>query len=146
VASAILLHIAACGFPRPIELASDAGAQGTADGGTADGTTPLCGNSRIDPGEECDDGNIADDGNGCDGQCRKNAVCGDSKVQSLFEICDGSAGCSADCKQLTVSSMATSDRFGRYNETTGPWELSPPGQVTGVAAWISPADGGPFEY
>jgi cysteine-rich repeat protein len=69
---------------------------------------PVCGNRVVELGEDCDDGNTRDDGNGCDGSCRKNAVCGDGVVQSLYETCDDGNtsddgnGCDADCHRNSV--------------------------------------------
>lgn len=65
-----------------------------------------CGNGVMDPGEDCDDGNIVD-GDGCDHDCHLER-CGDGVLQpSRGEVCDlGDAmngkcmGCSADCKSL----------------------------------------------
>ena len=48
-----------------------------------------CGNRRIDPGEECDDGN-ADDTDACV-DC-KNAFCGDGHIQSGVEECEIGTG------------------------------------------------------
>ena len=48
----------------------------------------ICGNGVVETGEECDDGDTIDTGNGCTSQCRKNSVCGDGIVQSVFEACD----------------------------------------------------------
>ncbi len=58
-----------------------------------------CGNATVDPGEECDDGNITD-GDGCDANCT-NTACGNG-VATLGEECDdGNAldgdGCSSAC-------------------------------------------------
>ncbi len=36
-------------------------------------TTPPCGNQRLDPGEECDDGNTLD-GDGCSAACRRESL------------------------------------------------------------------------
>ena len=59
---------------------------------------PTCGNGRLDPGEQCDDGNRTS-GDGCPADC--SAACGDGLVDST-EKCDpsvaGAAACSADCR------------------------------------------------
>lgn len=132
---AIALQSMACGFPRPADVEPDTSS-----------TSPLCGNLKIDPGEECDDGNTVDDGNGCDNQCRRNAICGDSKIQRLFEICDGTIGCSPDCKEISILSFPADDRHGRYDGTAGTWGLFPDNAETGDVTWLAPADGGPFEF
>ena len=50
----------------------------------------LCWNERIDPGEECDDGNN-DNTDGCVDNCRL-ATCGDGHIQQGVETCDEGAG------------------------------------------------------
>lgn len=68
----------------------------------------LCGNSRLDPGEQCDDGNNID-GDDCSSSCQserlkaKNiVVCGDGMVQLGEECDDGNRdnadACTNDCK------------------------------------------------
>lgn len=132
---AILVQVVACGFPRPADVEPDSGP-----------AIPLCGNSKIEPGEDCDDGNTADDGNGCDSQCHKNAICGDSKIQTLFEICDGTADCSLDCKEAGVFLFPVSDKDGRYDGTTGAWDLDLDNAMSGYVEWLAPSAGGPFEW
>ncbi|MBI5742197.1 MAG: DUF4215 domain-containing protein [Nitrospirae bacterium] len=62
----------------------------------------VCGNSVIEPGEECDDGN-AIDGDGCSSSCG-NEYCGDGVMQSgLGEQCDdgnmsNGDGCNSNCQ------------------------------------------------
>jgi cysteine-rich repeat protein len=61
-----------------------------------------CGNSALEPGEECDDGND-EDGDGCSAHCFVE-FCGDSSVNNApNEECDDGNnldgdGCSADCQ------------------------------------------------
>ena len=77
------------------------GGSGGADGGTdaaaTDGSVApsdqgadvTCGNSTVEAGEACDDGNITD-GDGCDSQCQIEhppPVCGDGTVD-MREACD----------------------------------------------------------
>jgi len=50
------------------------------------GTDPVCGDSRLDPGEQCDDGNTVD-GDGCSATCMREAYCGDGTVDP-GEACD----------------------------------------------------------
>ncbi len=56
---------------------------------------PLCGNSVIEGGEQCDDGNGSNT-DACTNTCR-NAVCGDGFIRAGVEQCDGGASCSATC-------------------------------------------------
>ena len=55
----------------------------------------VCGNSTVEPGEECDDGNI-DDTDACTATCQ-NAICGDGSIQAGVEACDdGTANSDTD--------------------------------------------------
>lgn len=137
VLGAALVQAVACGFPRPADIEPDSGK-----------IVSICGNSQIEPGEDCDDGNTFDDGNGCDGQCHKNAICGDAKIQILFELCDGTSGCSLDCKEISLLSSPVSDRYARYNVTTQTWDaLFPENEPVGNVDWVpQPEAGGPLEW
>jgi len=70
---------------------------------TGDQTIAACGDSKIDPGEVCDDGNQAD-GDGCSADCKSDESCGNGVVDQITgETCDdgnlhGGDGCSEDCK------------------------------------------------
>jgi len=73
----------------------------TMDGSTPDsGTEPACGNSRLEAGEQCDDGNTAD-GDGCSATCAREAYCGDGNLDSGEQCDDGNHrsgdGCRSDC-------------------------------------------------
>jgi cysteine-rich repeat protein len=62
---------------------------------------PLCGNGVVDPGEECDDGNLTNN-DACLNSCMA-ATCGDGYLWIDVEQCDdgntvGGDGCSADCR------------------------------------------------
>jgi cysteine-rich repeat protein len=69
-----------------------------------------CGNSRIDPGEVCDDGNTQD-GDGCSHDCKSIETCGNGLIDvqaQVPETCDdgpnnGALGdpCSATCQTVT---------------------------------------------
>lgn len=73
----------------------------TTDTTTGDG---VCGNSIIEPGEDCDDGNLSD-ADGCLSSC-VDSSCGDGFVNMGVEVCDdgindGSyGGCAANCADL----------------------------------------------
>lgn len=62
---------------------------------------PMCGNSRLEPGEQCDDGNLMS-GDGCSAMCAWEARCGDHRVDT-GEVCDdgnnvSGDGCRSDCR------------------------------------------------
>lgn len=136
VLGATLVQAMACGFPRPADIEPDSGQ-----------IVSICGNSQIEPGEDCDDGNTIDDGNGCDGQCHKNAICGDAKIQTIFEICDGTSGCSMDCKEVSILLYPVSDKDGRYNGATKTWDaLNPESATIGDVDWVPLEADGPFEW
>jgi cysteine-rich repeat protein len=65
-----------------------------------DTRVPRCGDSILDPGESCDDGNNRD-GDGCSAMCRYEARCGDGR-RDMGEVCDdgnnrSGDGCRSDC-------------------------------------------------
>jgi cysteine-rich repeat protein len=88
---------------------------------------PICGNGGLDPGEECDDGNVVS-GDGCSRGCQIEAcwacgtcgtnvpcvptpICGDG-VLTYPERCDdgnnqGGDGCSADCTTIETGWQCT---------------------------------------
>jgi cysteine-rich repeat protein len=88
----------------------------TADLAVADSPVSTCGNGRIDPGEQCDDGNTASD-DGCSRTCQIVdwppvcpqppcflVVCGDGVLGSS-EVCDdgnvtSGDGCADDCQAV----------------------------------------------
>ena len=71
--------------------------------GTTTTGTPAgeCGDSVVDDGEECDDGNLDDD-DACTSQCL-TAVCGDGIVQTGVEACDGAELGGETCASLGFS-------------------------------------------
>lgn len=85
----------------PDATMTDSGVPPTGDSSVTDtGTEPACGNSRLEAGEQCDDGNTAD-GDGCDGTCMREAYCGDGTMDP-GEACDdgnhrSGDGCRSDC-------------------------------------------------
>jgi cysteine-rich repeat protein len=64
------------------------------------GTAAVCGNTTVEDGEECDDGNTAP-GDGCDASCNLEASCGNGTIDAEEQCDDGNTvpgdGCSADC-------------------------------------------------
>ncbi len=71
---------------------------GDGDPGDGDGDSEsACGNSIVDPGEACDDGNQTD-GDGCDSECQFES-CGDGILQEPEECDDGfmTINCDENC-------------------------------------------------
>ncbi len=69
---------------------------------------PLCGNKVINPGEQCDDGNIKD-GDGCTAKCQKN-ICGDGVLWTGKEECDdGNVKAGDECTPLCKFSNCLKD-------------------------------------
>lgn len=71
----------------------------------------ICGNGRLEPGEECDDGNTRD-GDGCSADCRSEGTCGNG-ILDTGEECDDSNlvngdGCEADCTLTAGPSLPSS--------------------------------------
>lgn len=66
---------------------------------------PVCGNGKVEDGEECDDGNRTN-GDGCSCACKKEApVCGNGRLEDGENCDDGNTksgdGCSSVCKKET---------------------------------------------
>ena len=81
----------------------------TTDASTTDATTgaaPICGDTVVDVGEECDDGNDIDE-DACTNLC-KNAVCGDAIV-GPGEACDDGNDIDDDACSNTCASAACGD-------------------------------------
>jgi fibro-slime domain-containing protein len=99
----------------------DTGGADDSPGGAGNDVPPVyvCGNSKLEPGEFCDDGNT-DDNDGCSGDCKdvnldfdcsvvgekcvKVVICGNGVLEGS-EVCDdgntmATDGCSADCGTL----------------------------------------------
>jgi len=62
------------GDPGPGGSGGSGGTGGTGGAGGTGGVEDLCGNGEVDPGEECDDGNIFDN-DGCSTSCRIEGTC-----------------------------------------------------------------------
>jgi len=65
-------------------------------------TVTICGNSIVETGEQCDDGNIVS-GDGCSSSCQtEGPICGNSTVETGEQCDDGNTnsgdGCSATCQ------------------------------------------------
>lgn len=64
-------------------------------------TAPVCGDTIVQLGEECDDGNMTA-GDGCENDCTITPVCGDGSIQTGEECDDGGTtpgdGCDALCQ------------------------------------------------
>jgi cysteine-rich repeat protein len=75
----------------------------------------ICGNGVVDPGEECDDGNLIP-GDGCSPVC-KLEVCGNSILDPGEECDDGNTnngdGCDEFCKIPDISVSPSSLTFGK---------------------------------
>jgi fibro-slime domain-containing protein len=103
----------------PMGAGGAGGAGGSPSGGGEGGTPsePFCGDSTVQAGETCDDGNLAF-GDGCTGNCAQiedqfscdalgaclpQAICGNGKLETPFEACDDANetsddGCSSTCQ------------------------------------------------
>ncbi len=72
---------------------------GNGNGGNGAGEL-LCGNGKLDTGEECDDGALNDDNAVCTSTCKKTH-CGDGVVNTKVEECDN-GGYNADTAACTA--------------------------------------------
>jgi len=86
----------------PDAVSTDTSVTPVPDGSTMPdtGTDPVCGDSSLDPGEQCDDGNTVS-GDGCSATCTREAYCGDGTMDP-GEVCDdgnhrSGDGCRSDC-------------------------------------------------
>jgi YVTN family beta-propeller protein/cysteine-rich repeat protein len=99
-------HACAAGVPPGEETLCTAGT----DPGVcrAEVCVPIhCGNSLVDPGEACDDGNT-DNTDGCLNDCTA-ARCGDGFVHHLVEECDGDPARSCTTSCTTIGSQPCTD-------------------------------------
>jgi cysteine-rich repeat protein len=83
------------------------------------GCQPVCGDGKLDEGEECDDGNAVDTDD-CPSSC-VNASCGDSFVQSGVEECDDANdidtdACTNDCTNAECGDGIVFDQAGGVEE------------------------------
>lgn len=88
-------------FPVDLGLPIDTGGPIFVDAGPIDTRVPRCGDSILDPGESCDDGNNTS-GDMCSATCRFEARCGDGRMDP-GETCDdgnnrSGDGCRSDCR------------------------------------------------
>ena len=76
------------------------GCVSTSQGNGNDEPSGLCGNGVVDPGEQCDDGNLMDH-DGCSSSCQLESFCGNGRVEPNEECDDGNYeagdGCSPEC-------------------------------------------------
>lgn len=92
--------------------------------------TTWCGDGKVQPGEQCDDGNVVDRGDGCTASCAVEdgwactapsgglsvcrATCGDSQIDPPYEQCDDGNGDNRDdcaaCRAATCSDGLLHDR------------------------------------
>jgi len=96
-------------------------------GGSSGSSSAVCGNSAVETGEQCDDGNTAS-GDGCSATCQieQAASCNNNGIKESGELCDGSdfgnlTGCSDlgyDTGTLACSSQCTFDTSQCYNCAT----------------------------
>jgi hypothetical protein len=69
---------------------------------------PVCGNSEIDYGESCDDGNLVD-GDGCAADCQLETCIAQTPGYPGVPICDDGSGCTVDvCDQSSGNCQNTS--------------------------------------
>ena len=85
------------------EIPDGATRDGSVDAPGVDGEIPArCGDTSIDPGEECDDGNTTP-GDGCDADCMLEGFCGDSNLDPGESCDDGNTdpgdGCDENCRR-----------------------------------------------
>jgi cysteine-rich repeat protein len=78
------------------------------------GTVPSkieCGDGMLEPGEQCDDGNVAS-GDGCSATCTVEATCGNNVVEPGEQCDDGNTiandGCSPTCANEVLYTYAAS--------------------------------------
>lgn len=72
---------------------------------TDPGTNSTCGDGFLDPGEQCDDGNIQDE-DGCSAICQLESQCGDG-IRDAGETCDdGNRGNGDGCSSVCVLELS----------------------------------------
>src|SRR5574338_170218 len=75
---------------------------------------PICGDGRLDPGEQCDDGNMGN-ADGCSSTCAIEMTCGNGVMEGSEEWDDGNVtsgdGCSASCASESQYMYAVSWSF-----------------------------------
>jgi cysteine-rich repeat protein len=89
---------------------------------------PACGNSFVESGEQCDDGNLANE-DGCSSTCQFEivlGVCGDGTVDSGEQCDDGNTangdGCSATCDDEVVATIC--GNWGDINSTDSHFNIA----------------------
>lgn len=68
--------------------------------GSISADEPMCGDKHLDPGEQCDDGNVAN-ADGCSATCSLEMTCGNGLLEGTEQCDDGDTssgdGCSSTC-------------------------------------------------
>jgi cysteine-rich repeat protein len=77
----------------------------------------VCGNGRVEAGEECDDGN-ADDSDACPSTCRW-ARCGDGFLRANVEECEKSGIDASTCSASCLSCKGADDFLSEANDDAG---------------------------
>ncbi len=131
----------------PCTTGGEAGACSAAH--TCDMTNPpVCGNSAVETGEQCDDGNTTA-GDGCDNNCQNETAtptCGNGTVEAP-EVCDGVC-CKTDCSDYEAAGTACTSggNSGTCNATTHACDVAstppPGGTVTPPGGSTTPPPGG----
>jgi cysteine-rich repeat protein len=117
---------------------------------TCNGTTPaVCGNSIVELGEQCDDGNLTNT-DSCPSTCQ-NAVCGDGFLRSGVESCDdgntaNGDGCSSVCAieppDTDGDGQTDQDEVACGSNPNDPQSLSPDLDGDHIPDCVDPDDDG----
>jgi cysteine-rich repeat protein len=94
-------QIAACEGLADGESCAAASRVGRCDRGVCVATG--CGNSDVEPGEQCDDGN-AEGGDGCSADCSKIEMCGDGISDEGEQCDDGNVNPADGCDACVATS------------------------------------------
>ena len=102
--------------------------------------TSLCGNGKVDPGEQCDDGNN-ENGDGCSSSCQRE--CGNGHLDPGEQCDDGNRvsgdGCSATCQNECASDAQCppdQDPCTTASCSTGACTQNPPSGFAGASCVV----------